>query len=242
MLKLYIHGSLPEKVSPLNCLGRLDIGYDKLDAHADYKLVMTTAGLGESSPAKLENYPRWSASMWDLVIRGVCLCLNRREAVWPAELPRKRKGAFMDNLSAVVEHWPDGFETRRAVVGRAHIQRRHRNCRYVARFEDDILGARESTAFVHTPEGLSPWDLLSRAYAWTESGSFVLHPRPTLYTPIPVTCGTESYVSLETVSEPARTGIFRWMARRGDKPAVVEGLLGPCVPESHFVTFLRRAV
>lgn len=242
MLKLYIHSSTPDEVSPRNCRGRLDIGYDKLDAHATYKLVMTTAGLGESSPATLENYPRWSASMWDLAIRGVCLCLNRREAVWPAEVPRKRKGAFMDNLSAVVEHWPDGFETRRAVIGRAHVKRHHRNCHYIARFEDDILGSRESSVFVHTPEGLSPWDLLSRSYAWTVSESFVLPARPVLYTPIPVAHGTESFVSLETVAEPARTGITRWLARRGDTPVSVEGLLGPCVPESQFVTFLRQAV
>lgn len=41
-----------------------------------------------------------------------------------------------------------------------------------------------STVFTHAPEGLSPWDLLARAYAWTAHEKFELPPRPALYTPI----------------------------------------------------------
>lgn len=242
MLKVSLHHAAPERVSPCNVLGRLDIGYARLDATADYKAVLFCCGLGEQTPVQLKGYPRWSASVWDLVARTVCLSLYRREAVWPAELPLERKGAFIDDLTAVIEHWPDGFETRRATIATAHVAMWRRRCHYTATFQDDLTGQRESTVFLHSPKGLSPWDLLVRAYCWTAHESFELPPRPSLYTPIPVEEAGQSFVSLDTVSEPARTGITRWMTRKGMPAATVPFLAGPCVAEADFVKFLRFAV
>jgi hypothetical protein len=143
MLKVSLHFATPGMVSARNVLGRVDIGYARLDATADYKAVLQTSGLGEAAPVSLKDYPRWSASVWDLVARVVCLSVYRREAVWPAELPLESKGAFLENLTAVVEHWPDGFETRRATVATAHLTMRRRRCHYKATFEDDLTGKRE---------------------------------------------------------------------------------------------------
>lgn len=240
MLKVYLHFAAPDKVSPKNLLGRLDIGYAKLDARADYKLVMTAAGEGEVPPATLAAYPRWSANVWDLVTRAICMCLHRREEL-PGDFGQGR-GAFIQDLTAVIEHWPDGVDTRKSTVGTAHVQMRRRRCHYTATFQDDILGESRSSVFVHAPEGLMPWDLLARAYAWSVHEKFDLPPRPRLYTPIPVQEGAESYVALNTVSEPAATGISRWLQKLGRKTASVEFLNGPCVPEAWFVEFLRRAV
>ena len=100
MLKVTLHHATPARVSAQNILGRLDSGYARLDATADYKAVMQTSGLGEQSPITLSDYPRWSASIWDLVARIVCLGINRREAIWPTEIPQQRRCAFIDDMTA----------------------------------------------------------------------------------------------------------------------------------------------
>ena len=242
MLKISLHHGKPASVSSRNVLGRLDIGYARLGATADYKVVMQTTGLGEQAPCQLLNYPRWSASVWDLVMRAVCLSISRQEAIWPAEIPAQRRGAFIEEMTAVAEHWSDGLETRRSEVGVAHIAMCNRRCTYRASFEDDILGRQESALFTHSPDVLIHWDLLARAYAWTVNESFVLPPRPTLYVPIPLDFESKPYVGLDTVEEPARTGIKRWMARRRINPVSIDLLVGDCVTEGQFVTFLSEAV
>jgi hypothetical protein len=242
MLKVTLHAAKPRDANAQNLLGRLDIGYAKLDAIADYKGVMLTMGLGEQAPVKLTGYPRWSATLWDLVARMACLSTNRKEAVWPAEMPVERTGAFVRDLTALVEHWPDGLDTRRATVGTAHIAMTSRRCNYRALFTDDILGETTSEVFRHTPKALNHWDLLSRAYAKASTDTFALPPRPTLYVPIPFEHDSASYVSLETVSEPARSGCFRWLNKRRIDTVTVPVVDGPCVTEALFVEFLRKAV
>ena len=240
MLKVFLHNGTLSTASPFNQLGRLDIAYERLDIHADYKAVLSVAGVGELPPVLLQNYPRWSASVWDLVMRATTLCMHREEALPTLEVTRK--GAFAQNLCAIVQHWPDGLEQGRATVGTGEIRMQRRRCRYVASFEDDILGSQTSTEFAHTPEGLMPWDLLARAYAWTSHGQPGLPTRPTLYRPIPLEQDGQIVVPLDTVREPARTGLSRWMFKKGIKPVQVPELKGFCITEENYVEFLRRAV
>lgn len=242
MLKVSLHYATPSQASARNMLGRLDIAYARLDALADYKAVMFAAGVGEMPPVLLQGYPRWSASVWDLVARAVCLSLNGCEAFPPGDLSSGRGGAFIDDMTAVIEHWPDGGDSRRATIGTAHISMRKRRCHYSATFEDDILGKRESSIFIHRPDGLSPWDLLARSYAWAAQERFELPARPDLYTPIPVQRGPGSFVPLNTVREPALTGIRRWLHRQGLATTTSDLVAGPCVTEACFVDFLRVAV
>lgn len=241
MLKVSLHHGSPGRESAQNLLGRLDIGYQKLDAYADYKLVMTAAGIGELPPARVTDYPRWAAGIWDLVARAICVCLHRREVLEGGNMPGRR-GAFIQDMTAVIEHWPDGLDIRRSTVGTAHVRMRHRRCHYTATFQDDILGTQESTVFNHAPEALTPWDLLCRAYAWTIHEHFELPARPSLYTPIPVQHAGQSLVCLDTVAEPAATGIRRWLQKLERTPLSTDFLAGPCVPEGWFVEFLQRAV
>ncbi|MBV8037349.1 hypothetical protein [Roseateles sp.] len=242
MLKLTLHASSPRNATPFNRVGMLDIAYEKLAARADYKALLWTAGIGEQAPVKLQNYPRWSASVWDLVIRIICLAISRKEEVWPAVIPNARKGAYTLELCAIVEHWPDGSDTRRTVVGTAHLKMCNRRCNYRATFEDDILGVRATEVFRHTPKVLNNWDLLTRAYAWLTTDSTQLAPRPELYKPIPIAVKDASYVHLDTVSEPARTGCYRWLEKQRIKTVEVPGIEGPCITEAQFVNFLQRAV
>jgi len=242
MLKVSLHSSVPTKATAFNVLGRLDIGYEKLAAMADYKALMFTTGIGEQPPVALENYPRWSASVWDLISRFICLTFNRVEAIEPQELPREGKPAFIENLTAVIEHWPDGLNQHVATVGTAHIRMAKRKGHYWATFESDLQSKLESSLFVHTPLGINPWDLLARAYAWTVHEQFVLPSRPKLCVPLPVQDGDRSLVALDTVPDPARTGLVRWMVKKGQPFSQVSFLAGDCVTEAQFVQFLEKAI
>ena len=242
MLKVTLHTSSPRNATASNRIGALDIAYDKLAARATYKAIMWTAGVGEYASARIENYPRWSASIWDLIVRIVCLCISSEEAVCPAEIPNARTGAYTRELGIIVEHWPDGFDIRRTQVGTAHIRMCTRRCNYRATFTDDILGERSTDVFRHTPKRLNSWDLLTRAYAHMTTSSSALPPRPELYKPIPIAVGKSSYVHLDTVREPARMGCYRWLEKRAVKPTEVEGIEGPCITETQFVDFLEKAV
>jgi hypothetical protein len=240
MLKVSIHACEPGDASQNNLLGRLDIAYAKLGAIADYKAIMLATGFGVLAPARLEKYPRWSAGLWDLVARVICVCINRREDLGPAPVTARR-GAYITNLVAIVEHWPDGQEMRRSRVAEAHVRMLGKRCNYEATFEDDITGTVTSGIFRHTPAVITAWDLLARAFAWTVTESFVLPPRPALYTPIPFEEAGDSYVCLETVNEPARTGCLRWLEKRAIALIECAGLKD-CVLESQYVEFLERGV
>lgn len=242
MLKASIHFSKPNAANAHNCLGKLEVGYARLDALADYKVAMVASGIGELPPAKLENYPRWSTSMWDLVARAACLCLSRKEAVWPELIPTLRQCAFVDELCVVVEHLPDGMDSRRATIGIAHIVGQKRKGDYRATFEDDMTGTFESGVFRHTPERMMPWDLLTRAYAWAKTGTFVLPARPTLYVPIPIQHEGVSYVAMDTVSAPARAGFERYVTRKNHSLKTLDWVEGPLVAEARFVEFLQRGI
>ena len=243
MLKLSIHSCAPRDVSMFNVLGRMDIAYEKLQARADYKTLMFSTGIGEHPPTTIKDYPRWSASVWDLVARIICLTLNHKEAIHPVDVGFMRKPAYMQNLSAVVEHWPDGTDTKIARIATAHIRMGHRKGHYWATFESDLQNEKiESTLFLHMPPGISPWDLLARAYAWSVHEAFELPDRPALYKPPVVTENERSLVLVDTVREPARGGLIRWMRRSAETYSMLASFDGDAVTEDQFIKFLEKAV
>lgn len=243
MLKVSLHYAQPSGANAENVLGRLDIGYARLDAKADYKAVMFSAGKGNHPPVQVHDYPRWSASVWDLVARAICQSLHQAEVLPKTDPVRFGKCAFIDDLTAIIEHWPDGLDVRRSTIGTAHIQMKRRRGHYTAMFETDFQGQHATGEdFWHKPNVVNPWDLLVRGYAWTTHQSFDLPARPRLYKPIPFPEGNQSLVNLETLNEPAYSGILKWLHKRG-LPTVTSALVGgPCVSEAHFVEFLRKAV
>jgi hypothetical protein len=243
MLKVSLHFATPATISPTNVLGRLDIGYARLAAQADYKAVMVTSGLGEHPPVQIYEYPRWSASVWDLVARAVCKCLNDREVIRQADLLPTRRCAFIDDMTAVIEHWPDGLETARSTIATAHIKMCRRRGNYIATFSTDVQGDDQiSSIFLYQPMKLGPWDLLARAYAWTVNECFDLPPKPRLYVPIPFMDGKNSLVSLDTVSEPAYSGIIKWLHSKEVQIFTSDLVDGRCIKEADFVKFLSTAV
>ena len=240
MLKVTLHQAALKDISPENVLGRLDIGYAKLDALADYKTAISMAGFGECAMAQVKDYPRWTASIWDLVSRAICVSLNAKEEL--VHMGSERSGAFIRKMTAVVQHWPDGFAVGRATIGTATIAMRRQRCYYEAVFNDDLTPERTSPVFHHAPKTLTHWDLLARAYAYTCTGEATLPARPMLFTPIPVETDVGTYVPVDLLPEPARTGLFRWITKKGLKPSAVALIDGPCVTENQYVEFLRKAV
>jgi hypothetical protein len=242
MLKVTLHFSTPNMISQANTIGRLDIGYARLDARADYKALMFTAGLGEHPPIQIYDYPRWSCSVWDLVARAICKSLNGREVLKPMNI-ESGNCAFIDNLTARIEHWPDGFDVKKAIIGTAHVSMGRRRGSYTANFKTDVEGdEQETSVFTYKTSKLKPWDLMARAYAWSVNEGMDLPPKPELYVPIPIQDCGESLVNLNTVSEPAYSGIMKWMSKCDIKTIVSEFVSGPCVTEANFVSFLKTAV
>ena len=91
MLRVSIHSALPSQATRFNRTDWLDIGYQTLESHAEYKIVLFEAGIGAREPVCLRAYPRWSSSLWDLVARAIALAYWQApyagDTVYAAERP-----------------------------------------------------------------------------------------------------------------------------------------------------------
>lgn len=243
MLHLSLHFADEKTASFFNRVGWLDIGYEQLDAFSTYKAKLFAAGQGELPTIRIEKYPRWSASVWDLLLRTIAKGLNGAEQL-SLDLPVGRKGAFIDQLYAKLEHVADGADGRRSHIGSASVVMKRTRCNYIATIEDDFCGMRQSEVFRHTPEVLSHWDLFARGVAGAMTGTQAVPPRPALYIPSALALDDEKkkLVSLGRLTEPARSGFTRWLAKRGEQPLEHHSAPQGLVPEALYVQFLRTAV
>lgn len=53
-----------------------DIGRVADGAHADYEARLTESGVGSVGTGHVRQYPRWSATVWDLVARSIAASLS----------------------------------------------------------------------------------------------------------------------------------------------------------------------
>jgi hypothetical protein len=60
-------------------LGHADIANIKSGAFANYKVILSDDVLGGIGTAVIEAYPRVSATIWDLVARGIAVALTGKE-------------------------------------------------------------------------------------------------------------------------------------------------------------------
>lgn len=241
MLKVTLHSSSLEAATAFNMLGKLELGYTRLDALADYKAELFVCGLGALPLARIENYPRWSASVWDLVLRLVSLSMNQREEM-PDVPSDRRTGAYARQMSAIIEHWADGEATQRARIGTAEITMRPRRCSYTCNLWDDMVGGRVSEVFRHTPEVLQHWDLLCRAIAWTECGAPTVPARPPLMLPASFEHEGKKLIAIGRLKQPARDGLRRWLAKNAIEPLVLDDAPSGTVEEATYTRFLKEAV
>lgn len=83
MLKVTV-SLVPGGVGRERKIGELLIGKHAGGGSPDYKVVLTADDLAEPLHGKVKQYPRWSATVWDLVSRALAVTLSGRE-----RLPRR---------------------------------------------------------------------------------------------------------------------------------------------------------
>ncbi len=248
MLQVSIHAGPPRSVSRFNRTDWLDIGYSRLGPMADYKVVLFRRGLGAEAPVTLTDYPRWSASLWDLTARALACALSPAgsavdhvPAIEPATA--KQPCAFAECLTAVIRHVPeDGAGGR--LLGQAVVRQTvDRGTVYRANFDEDVGPARQSEPFDFSPAWLSPAELVLRGLLAGLSGSVVsLAPRPALKVPPFFTVNDQRVVRVGDLHEPARTGFLRWLRRRGQ--SLPSGTVSEdgFAAEADFAHFLAYAI
>jgi hypothetical protein len=60
--------------------------------------------------------------------------------------------------------------------------------------------------------------------------------------PIPFEQDGQVVVALDTVKEPARTGLHRWMLNKGVAAVEATAFSSPCIKEADYVRFLQKAI
>lgn len=245
MLRLSVHAGRLGEESRFNRLDWLDIGYDKLAAVATYRVVLVQSGIGACPPQVIENYPRWSASLWDLVARAIALtlwpdCFGAREAVRPVDRASKRP-AFVEAVTGVLEHFPAlGPPGGRRVATIEVVQHKRVRGVYHARLDEDLQRRCSTLPFLFAPKVMRPAELVMRAALMRLSGDTEkLPPRPALSLPPAHLVNGAPYIEIRRLKEPARTGFERWLLGGG-----APGRNWPegYAPEEYFHQFMSEAL
>jgi hypothetical protein len=252
MLRVSIHAGPLRGISRFNRTDWLDIGYQKMEPKATYKIVLFKIGEGATSPVLLRKYPRWSASLWDLAARAIAAALypvpdnalepDPQEQVQPAQHTRKKR-AFAESMSAVIQHIPNSGVGVRRLASMEISEHKSKRCKYRAHIDEDLHKAKKTESFTFAPLFLRPAELVLRAALFSMSGDIdVLPPRPPLLLPKDKLIDGARYVAIHQIKEPARTGLLRWLYQHNRLPiahaSAPEGLALWAV----FEEFLRRAV
>jgi hypothetical protein len=248
MLRLTVHNGLPSQASRYNRTDWLDIGYEKLNSFADYKIVLFQAGIGARDAVMLRGYPRWSASLWDLIARSIALALfpppaGQPESVPPAEHAQGKRIAFADHTTAIVEYLPvHGTATRQVATMLITHSKKARGI-YEASVDEDLYERRIAAPFLFAPCVIRPVELVLRtalSVLHANIDALPARPRPSV-PPIDEEAG-KKYVRLSRLAEPQRSGLARWIQKRGWRPQVDPRYPAGRVPEAWYAEFMRTAL
>lgn len=249
MLRVNIHAGPLAKATRFNLVAWVDIAYERLAPIANYKTVLFETGHGATLPVPLENYPRWSASLWDLAARAIALGLNQdqspdqpSEAV--PEVDTRTKGfAFASQICATIEHPPAAGALHGDTLGSVEIKQVGRDRgTYVAKFKEHTMPDQGTEAFQFMPSYLRPAELLLHACLMRLTGTREMPPRPGLCVPDPVEVDGLRYVPIHGLVEPARTGFLNWLTRHSEPPVEHESAPEGIAPETLYGKFLAEAV
>jgi hypothetical protein len=243
MLSISIHASSPGNADRFNRLARLDIVYEQLSPVADYKVSLIARNQDARPPRSILQYPRWSASLWDLAARAIAISLPDEpptaEQV-PEFEPSGKRCAFIREMSAILDH---SANDSRNTLGSVHIKQpgRQRGI-YRATFEEHTLKAHRTEPFQFAPAYFRPAELLMHACLQRLSGTSELPARPGLCVPPPVLVEGKPYIQIHQLVEPARTGFRTWL-NWFSEPAL-EHLDAPLgiAPETLYIKFLSSAI
>ncbi|RKJ94542.1 hypothetical protein [Alicycliphilus denitrificans] len=207
MLRVYLHAGGLDERNLGNQLASIDIAYAKKSALADYLVGMNLRGHGEVEPDYVLRYPRWSASLWDLVARALTRLLYRADQA-PASAKPDKRCAYATRMCAVMERTTldrTGVILGTATVTQLEGQRGH----YTAILDEDING-RHVGHFVYGSKRLDAVDLLLRAICWALFDKDTLGPYPALVLPPTLQIDGEDRFHVEALAEPAKTGFARY--------------------------------
>lgn len=209
MLKVTIHSlSLADRCKA-NELGVLDIGYATKSPRANYVVALSLRRTGELEPASVIKYPRWSASLWDLVARALAQALYRDDQI-PPSAKVDRRCAYATRICASIERLT--AEDQGVELGTVEIlQQGKRRGAYTATFTEDILG-KKTAEFEYGCKALNPAELLLRAICWAYFESDTLGPKPGLILPVTMTVDGIDRFHPAALAEPAFTGFQRYLA------------------------------
>jgi hypothetical protein len=192
VLSVSLHAGRLAAASFGNRLGWMEVAYASKPAPlSDYKAAMTTVDEGAFPPADLRRYPRYAASVWDLVARAVAICRTpsgkvAEERLWPVE-PAGSFVPYATALCAIVEIQAGGPRGKKRLLATCEITRLPgARGRYEAAFMEDCFDDITIDPFVHRPQRLDHWQLLQAALAWRLAGEEALPPRPFIFQPDPV--------------------------------------------------------
>lgn len=212
MLKVYIHSGLLSTRNLGNQLATLDIAYSKRAFLADYLVAMNIKGAGEVPPDTVTNYPRWSASLWDLVVRALTRILYRDDCAKPTRYV-DRRCAYATKMCIVVERSTLDDQGMVLATGEIlHIEGKRGH--YVVNLDEDILG-RYSATFQYGMKHLQHADLVLRALCWALYGQDTPGKRPALLIPPTVNVEGVNRFHIDALPQPARTGFNRYRAPLG---------------------------
>lgn len=233
MLRVHVHTGLLRERNAGNVVAVIDIGYVKKAALADYMVGMTRKGQGEVEPGFVRQYPRWSASLWDLVARAITQLLYRSDGAPAVDKP-DRRCAYATKLCAVIERLsPDN---QAVVLGKAEmLQVGQRRGVYQVRLEEDIHGE-HTGELVYGTKRLDLVDLLLRGICQALYAQDVPGAWPSLILPATVLIHGEQRFHVQALDEPARTGFERWRGINFPMTAAPE----PLARADDYVKFLME--
>lgn len=131
-------------------LAAADIGRVRSGAIADYHVELRDEVLGGVGTATLRGYPRYAASVWDLVARGVAIALAGQEQLPPRpqlpDVPIHQSGNSTPfvRIREIPEPARSLFRRRMSSSGRPVIEddAEPMDCAYAWDWEDFLAGAR----------------------------------------------------------------------------------------------------
>ncbi len=246
MLHISIHAGPLKDATRFNAIAWVDIVYGRLDVIADYKTVLFQNGLGASPVAPIYTYPRWSASLWDLIARALALGLRTDVDVLNYEVPEvtltRKLCAFASRISVLVEHTATRSKARKTLASAEITQHKQVRGTYVARFEEHGQKYAVLEPFSYQPDFFRPAELLLHACLMRLSGKLEFPPVPSLCLPDILRIAGKDHISVNRLVEPARTGFTSWL-RQKSKALIPDANGKPTLARaSLYQRFLKEAI
>lgn len=246
MLKVNIYAGPLSNTSIYSRIAWVDIAYENLAFLANYKVVLFLNGIGALEQASIFNYPRWSGSLWDLVLRAILVSLNQGTAHADSTLPPEefptRNLAFATALSATITHYPGTSRPEVRQLGTCEILMGKKGV-YTARFSEHAGPDRTTLPYQYGPAEMNPAIHLAHAIcAGFGKDAYTLPEKPIFMNPPEIELGGEQYFNLLVQNEPLATGIESWLRFKGVLPHPSSNATSELYPIRHYWEFLNTCI